>query len=378
MKIYNTIIIGAGVSGLGCAKTLHDRGDDNFLVISKDIGGRVPTSYDGDVNYGAFYIRRDYKHILPFVERKRRIRLSDYYITHKPSFWKLLPDHIKNLPSLIWFAIFVFDLKRRYFRLKKRAEYMSQKEAFEKDPVLNKLCAMTAKDFIKKHKLEHWEKWYIDPLVRFTTFLHARDLSALVLCGCMAPLIVPCWEFHFQFEKLIKPFCTNINEDEVTGLHQENSHWVISTKKGNKHHAKHVVFATPIHITKKFVDLEEELNPPVIVHMAHARGTLRHPYKKGAYIMFPERSKDIVLVREPNGTFLFYSHDSKYDLDQYFEEYEIIEKQYWNPAFFLGTKLIEAHRGNNLYVIGDHNITGLEDSFITGIYAANQILKHRG
>ena len=28
-----------------------------------------------------------------------------------------------------------------------------------------------------------------------------------------------------------------------------------------------------------------------------------------------------------------------------------------------------------MYVIGDYNIAGLEESFITGLYAANQIIK---
>ena len=75
---YETIIIGAGISGLACARSLQNHQKD-FLVISKDIGGRIRTSEDGTANYGAFFVCSDYDNLLPFVTLQKRIRLRDFY-----------------------------------------------------------------------------------------------------------------------------------------------------------------------------------------------------------------------------------------------------------------------------------------------------------
>jgi len=76
-KIYDTIIIGAGISGLACAKKLSKNGED-FLVLSKDIGGRILTSEDESANYGAFFVCSDYNNVLKYVTLKSRIRLRDF------------------------------------------------------------------------------------------------------------------------------------------------------------------------------------------------------------------------------------------------------------------------------------------------------------
>ena len=43
---FKTIIIGGGVTGMMCAHELHKKGERDFLVVTKDIGGRVITSKD--------------------------------------------------------------------------------------------------------------------------------------------------------------------------------------------------------------------------------------------------------------------------------------------------------------------------------------------
>src|SRR3989338_24652 len=71
-QAVETIIIGAGVAGIGCARQLskHNR---NFLVITEDMGGRITTSPGGCANYGAYFVLNNYDHILPFVKKGERL-----------------------------------------------------------------------------------------------------------------------------------------------------------------------------------------------------------------------------------------------------------------------------------------------------------------
>ena len=70
---YETVIVGAGIAGLACARRLHDS-ERSFLLITKNVGGRVRTSVDGTVNLGAYYVRDDYSHVNQFVDRGRRMK----------------------------------------------------------------------------------------------------------------------------------------------------------------------------------------------------------------------------------------------------------------------------------------------------------------
>ena len=57
-----TIIVGAGIAGLACARRLHDARHP-FLMIAENMGGRIQRSRDGAVNLGAYYVRADYTHV---------------------------------------------------------------------------------------------------------------------------------------------------------------------------------------------------------------------------------------------------------------------------------------------------------------------------
>ena len=55
---------------------------------------------------------------------------------------------------------------------------------------------------------------------------------------------------------------------------------------------------------------------------------------------------------------------------------KVIFKKHWEPAFNItGEELLDCEQGGGVYLVGDHNVIGLEDSYITGVLAANKILE---
>ena len=49
---------------------------------------------------------------------------------------------------------------------------------------------------------------------------------------------------------------------------------------------------------------------------------------------------------------------------------------HWKPAFHIvGNDLLECEQEPGLYLVGDHNIVGLEDGYLPGVYTANRVIK---
>ena len=73
-----TIIIGGGIAGLFAARRLHDLGVHDFLVITEDVGGRIQSSEDGMVNYGAYFLTKRYKNVLPYIKFTRKMSKGSF------------------------------------------------------------------------------------------------------------------------------------------------------------------------------------------------------------------------------------------------------------------------------------------------------------
>ncbi|MCK5030593.1 MAG: hypothetical protein KAR64_03940, partial [Thermoplasmatales archaeon] len=74
--------------------------------------------------------------------------------------------------------------------------------------------------------------------------------------------------------------------------------------------------------------------------------------------------------------YLFYYKNEPPPLKNYFKKFQVIAHKLWSPAGTInGCILIESNRGNNMYLIGDYNIAGLEETYITGLFSANKIIQ---
>jgi hypothetical protein len=374
-KTVDTVIIGAGISGLACAKKLKEN-NRNFLIISENIGGRILTSEDETVNYGAFFVCSDYNHVLQHVTIKTRIKLSDFCFHKNRSYVLFSPTLILYSYQFMKTLKLLYKFRKHLRHFRKTSENLSQKSSIENDPFLYKLYMQNASDFVKKQKMEKGTKKYLSQALYSTTFSEIKDMNAFSFLEFLLPLITPIYTFKFEKEKMIKPFKDKIISSFVKDVKFKNNVYEIRFNEKIVS-AKNVVLATEINWSKNFTDVKK-FNKPVNTNMLHIKGVPTVNYSSKLYHLFTPPSNVQAIANLNDGTYLLYYKNESPNLDAYFKDPEIIAHHYWNPAGTInGHNLIESNRGNNLFLIGDYNVAGLEESFITGIFAANQIINKK-
>ena len=373
-----TIIVGAGIAGLACALRLHRAGRP-FLMISENVGGRIRRSRDGAVNLGAYYVRADYTHVNRYVRLGRRIdRLAiqrhngdDTYTYWDGRLFFHLPEAIRFIRLLVLF-------RRRYNTLKRRSIAMGQAAAIRSDPVLRRLYQQPASDFIDQHQISNLARWYVAPGLHGTAFSSLCDVTAFTLLLDSLPVLIPTYEFTPQFDRLVEGFVDAIAEDTVTALHCRGGGYEIETKANGKLTTDRVVIATPTDVATRLLGLPAA-ERPVAAHMFHIAGTARDAYDRADIHLFAEHDPTLAIARQAGRTFVVSSRQRYPDLDRYFSAWNVLEHRHWNSAFHLvGETLLECEQGPNLYLIGDYNIVGLEDAYLTGHYAADRIITTSG
>lgn len=370
---YETIIIGAGISGLACARSLQNHQKD-FLVISKDIGGRIRTSEDGTANYGAFFVCSDYDNLLPFVTLQKRIRLRDFCF-HEDNHSYILYE-----PRLVAYMHQFMKIKRHLYRFRtalqafrKTAKTTSQKNAIEADPLLHSLYMKNAADFVKEQSLERGTDMYLSKALYSTTFSAVHEMNAFSFLQYLLPLITPIYTFSFEKTSMIRSFQQNIVLETVSDICYTNDQYRVKTNTGT-FRSKNLVLATELGWSSRFAGIRE-MNLPVSTHMLHVKGSPRHIIARKPYQLFCHPSMVQSIADLGDGTYLFYYTDRQPPLEAYFHNPAVIAHQFWDPAGRInGHVLIESKRANHMYLIGDYNIAGLEEAYITGLYAAGQII----
>lgn len=370
---HDTIIVGAGIAGLACAHTLH-RDGRSFKIISEDIGGRIRTSKDGQVNYGAALVSADYDHVFPHIELVERIKMSDLYFHGSGRSYPMFS------PRIIQYGLQPLRLLRElkkfrkaYAKFRKDTETMSQKEVIESDPYLKKLFFQKADEFAKEKNISGFCHAYLCQGLYPLAFTSSAAYNAFLYLHFLQPLIMPMHTFRFKKDEMIQPFKEHITIDSVVAVEKIDNGYLVKTKK-NAFQAKNVVVATPLNTSRKLLGISGG-KLGVNSYVIHVDGALKDEYKSGKARLFhpPEVVSSIFTQRD--GSHLVYSSDDKIDLEKFFDSFKIIDQVFWEPAeFMLGAELLDSNQGKNLYMIGDYNVGGLEASFITGVYAANQIV----
>jgi len=373
-RSQDTIIVGAGIAGLACARRLHDAGR-SFVIISENVGGRIQRSRDEAVNLGAYYVRADYTHVNQYVRLGRRldrIAVQRHEGANTYTYWD--PRLLLHLPQAARFLRLLRQFRRHYEALKKRCLTTGQAAAIRSDPLLLRLHQQPAQEFIDECRLGEFARCYLAPGLHGTTFTSLNGISAFMLLLGALPVLVPAYEFTFQLDRLTDGFAASVAADTVCGISRHEGGYRVDTRIHGTLTADRVVIATPADVGRRLLGLPA-VKRAVAAHMFQVAGALRDPYNKADLHLFAETDPTLAIAQQAGGSVLFCSQHPHPDFDRYFTRWRVVEHKHWNPGFPLpGNDLMDCEQGKNLYLIGDHNIVGLEDAYLTGLYAANQIV----
>lgn len=369
------IIVGAGLAGLGCALKLWQKGEKNFLIISEDIGGRVKTSPDSNVNYGAYYITKDCKTVMAYVDVKEVMRLSNYRFRDDngkdyPLFSFKLLKHFYALTKLL---IDLIIFRKHFLQIRKMSFEKSRKDLIEGDPLIKKYYHQVAGDYIKERGLESLVKDFLEQALWASFFVDCRTVPTFIFLQCLLPMITKTYSFQLRTDKIISPFEESVVFGSIAYIQKTEKGFVLKTKDGLDYVCKKLVLATPMTITNSLVS-PQNIKKTIECKYFHIRGKLKPQYDRHKFNFFPV-NQDVALSRELDGSYLyFYTKDPK--IEDYFLESEIITSGQWKPALILlGDEYINLNPEKNLFLANDHDVASTEDAFINGMYTAKLVLE---
>lgn len=374
-----TIIIGGGISGLSCARHLQDAKKD-FLLITKEIGGRMLASKSFEANYGAAYVTKDYVNVLKYVKKEEPMKIRDFYFFDGKKFSHLFSlRNFRHYLKIIKLLILTWRIRNHLKRYRKQAPYKSMKECFEEDPFLMKYWLMPAKELIKKYGLKKVDHYFVDPVTAATAFVHSEKVNAIYFVSMMFPVIIKSWIANFEDteKKLTRGYKEKIKIGSVIKVKKnKKGNYNVHSSIGN-YTAKNVVFAAPQKHLSNVYKLPEK-NIQQNAYVFHIRGERKNIFKNKKAVIFQQKYYDLHMIwQQKDGTDIAYTLNNEPDFDRYYLKHKIIKKTYWEPAMIVPTCcLIDQILDKNLYFASDLNVSGLEDAYLSGLYAANQIINN--
>ncbi|MCP4121394.1 MAG: FAD-dependent oxidoreductase [Bacteroidetes bacterium] len=368
-KTVETIIIGGGVAGLGCAHRLTEHNRD-FIMITEDTGGKILVSEDGKVNYGAYFVLANYRHVLPLV--RKGARLHPFFVEFHDT--DNQPYRLVNLSGYplqaIRLLVMLYKFKSRYRKFKIRCEQESQQQVIRSDPYLKKLYTRSAEEYAKEMRIEAIAREFLSEGIYMCTFLPLSKVSAFDFMRLCLALVLPAYEFTFLPERAVEGFAGKIAIDSVVEINGKK----VTTAHGHVFRADNIVVATPPHVSRKLLNLPA-LKLGSDAYLFHIEGKLRPQWTGGQFELFSSDSPVIFIRKQSDASYIIYSKDPEPEFEKYFEQFSIIFQKHWDPAFHItGDALLSLEHGQGIYLAGEHNLIGLEDAYISGLLAANRII----
>jgi len=247
---------------------------------------------------------------------------------------------------------------------------------------MEELFYMTANEFVAKLGIQKIADDLISQFAHGCTGSFIRTLSALDYLNCVQGLVLEMKLFSFDEDAMAKRLNSGTGKvvfDTVTSVRKNgNGSYAIDTTSGTVYDAKNVVLATPADVTaeivKPVVEIPQIRNASVLWSFL-VRGKMKPRYQDAIVHIFADHIPLIFTHKRTESEWEVFT-EKEIDMGEYFDDYEIVESAYWPKALFTNPNIVlDQDLAENLYMAGDHNGLGMEPAAISGIYAANQIIK---
>ena len=333
------------------------------------------------MNFGATYINTDYKNVSKFMGRGQKLKIHEIYATNGE---RLVPFlHPMNLIHLLPFLRLIRLLKKLQKELnqfRKEAEYVPQSILLPKYSLMSYLANISATKFIKEYSLETLNNNYFRYVFWATCFAKVEESNALFYAGVLFPLIVNTYIANYSetYEKMTQGFDDKIVIDKIVELTaQDESKCIALTSEGDEIHARNAIIAAPYHNAHLFYKKTPKPYLAKSASVIYVRGQKKDEYKNKKFLLLNPEINSIGLIWEQiNGSDLIFSIDPNPDFSLFYNKYEILGNVTWKTAVVLSNKKwCPTNLDTNIFLAGDYNVCGLEDSYISGVCAANQVIQ---
>ena len=369
-----TAIIGGGISGLACARRLHELGRP-MALFTRSLGGRLLGGPTG-ANLGASYATADYHHVGAFLETDPGQRLGDVatLVDGEPrSVTRMAHSHPFLMARLLGW---VRRVRRHHNRVRRRMHQTCQRELLLGDPVISELARTPASEFVEANGLQELDRLFLGAIARSTLFVPTAELDAFLWLATLYPFVVRCWraDARSALEGISAGWRHAVHHDTISSLQHLDGAlpWRLEGEQATIR-ATNVVISTPVAATRRFAPLLAGEARQVPVRTLHVRGKRRPPYAGWPALFLPPPHPITVLWRGSEGLDILFDL-GRTDLGIYYEEVEVLAEHGWESGVQLPHgEWRPLNPTPGLYTVGDYNVCGLEDSFLTGLFAAQHI-----
>jgi hypothetical protein len=371
-----TIIVGGGMAGMACADRLLEAGQD-FLMVTDVLGGRIMYSETAKVNFGAYFVMGNYKNAKKLLIREDLLNpLQVYFHNSDTEHFGVLSLHTLGLlPEFIRFFLAMRQFSSHYETFKKRCLTMPHKDALEADPYMADIYTKPAAQFAREKGYAKFATDYVSKFMYACTGASTDDVTALDFLNVSMGLMVPIHRFKFDRQAMANRLGNHLVTDTITQVEKRDGQYTLTGRSGKTYQAENVIMATPASVTKKLLELDE-IRGACKIYAYHVRATIKPIYRNYEINLFPFMSKLMLTTKQFDGTYLIYGREKDIDLNQVCERFEVLNMVSWEKAMYVfGNAYLEQQYDDGLFVAGDHNGLGLEPTAISGIYAANQVIK---